>query len=572
MEFASEDSIDPINRSSDYQKMYNLIEFLQIGLKKDLSITTITELLEHCTVKGLKLPKNYVCATSVKEIITSMSEIYTEDLVYKLKSSPLFSIAIDGSTDLTRCKSICLNVCYIEGIEVKWNYLHSFYFETYDAKSISNAIIKFFDKHNIDWKNKMSGFGSDGEKTVRSKQNGVYGLLRQKAKILTDIHCFAHSFSLVHKTDLSEAYPILNEIFQLSYETYKYFNYSAKRLKELFDQEQEVEEIMRSLNLIKPIKVRWLSLFNSISRIIKIIKPLFLALEKSRDNLTIKGLLTIYKDPRSLSWIFFLGDLSGDIKVVTTVFQQRNFDIKRALDMIGSVKSNLTKKYIDEFSPGHTYSSYLSKILVQNDKATYSNLIRFRGSFDGSKYKDEFKHFCKDLITAIDKRFCDLYKLSDFIYFDINYLKKNASKVNIVKEAIKTFPKLLKELNMEEKVASVSDEFSHLISIINQSTLATDSNDNVFGELLNYQSDILPDCNKLICMYRVLPLTNVENERTFSKQNRIKTKYRASIDQELLTALLKVNATLTNTQKDNNKYIGTVIQRWREEKERRYYN
>ena len=255
--------------------MYNLIEFIQVCLKKDLSLSSVVELVGYCSVKGLPLPKKYVCYNSIKEIILCMAQVYTNIFVQKINNSPYFSISIDGATDISRCKSVCIIVCYIDNLKVKWDYLGSLFLQRYDAQSITDGLIDLFNGLGIDWKAKLVGYCSDGEATVRSKSNGVYGMLRSKAKTLIGIHCLAHSFALIHKTDLTEKYPILNELFQLAFQTYKYINNSSRRLNELFEKQDEIEDIINHLNLLRPIKVRWLSLFISIARIARILKPSF---------------------------------------------------------------------------------------------------------------------------------------------------------------------------------------------------------------------------------------------------------------------------------------------------------
>lgn len=341
---------------ADYDQLFLLMEFIQITLKKDLSISAIVEIVKYCSNKGLNIPKHYTCFSSMREIILLMAKEYQETLVAKIKASQFFSIALDGSTDVSKTKSICINVCYMENLEPQWSYLDSLFLKTFDAKTITDSLIALFEKLGLDWQSKLVGYCSDGEATVRSDQNGVYGLLKRRKRTLVGIHCLAHSFSLTHKSDLSDKYPILGELFQLAYGTYKYLNNSPKRLDELFAMQSDIQELIDQLNLVKPIKIRWLSLFNSITRIVRIFKPLIQTLEKHKGDITVRGLLSIYSDPRSLSWLHFLSDLSNDVKMVTEIFQEKHFHIKKAVDLINSVKTNLKRKYINEFKPGYNYS------------------------------------------------------------------------------------------------------------------------------------------------------------------------------------------------------------------------
>ena len=555
-----------------YDQMFNLMEFIQISLKKDLSINSIVDLVQYFTKKGTKLPKHYTCFNSIKEVIILMGEEYQNNLVQKIKGSPFFSIAIDSSTDISKTKSLCINLCYLDNLETQWSYFDSIFLQKFDSQSITEALINLFDKFGIDWQNKPVAYCSDGEPTVRSSYNGVYGILKRKIGTLVGIHCIAHSFALTHKTDLSEKFPILDELFQLTYQTYKYFNNSSRRIDQLFEMQVEIEDLIDELNFIKPIKVRWLSLFNAITRVVKILRSLIQTLEKWKNDLTVKTLLTAYTDPRNLSWLHFLSDIASDIKLVTEVFQEKNFNMKKAIDLLNSVKANLKRKYIDGFRPGYNYTSYLKKIIVTREKTTYENIFTLSGEVKTSEYEAEYKKFCESLIESIDKRFENFYGLSDFIFFYLNFLKKNLDKPNIIDEAQKGIPKLLKQLNMKIDVAQVCNEYAYLVEILRQTTSDTDNNKDIYGELMAYYENKFPLALKLMAIYKVLPLSNVECERTFSRQNRIKTKLRSLIEDQLLSSLLKLGVSLEYTSKENNEFIGRCIMRWKKEKKRYFFN
>lgn len=198
--------------------------------------------------------------------------------------------------------------------------------------------------------------------------------------------------------------------------------------------------------------------------------------------------------------------------------------------------------------------------------------MTLNGKIEGSAYQLEYKEFCLSFIEAIDKRFGEIYNLSEFIFFDLNFLKNNAEKSSIVEEAQKAIPKLLSQLNMNEDIKIICDEYPYIVDIIKQTALESDDINDIYGELIAYYRNTFPSTLKLITMYRILPLTNVESERTFSKQNRIKTKIRSSMEDDLLAALLKFNITFDYMQKENQDFIKRSIQRWSVEKERYFFD
>jgi len=188
-------------------------------------------------------------------------------LAREICSSSMFSLAIDGSTDIMKQKSLCVNILYIYQKKPKWVCLGSLFVDSGNAKTIYKSLINLFNSLEIDYKSKLVAFCSDGEKSLRSKKNGLFGLLKKDIPSILGIHCLSHCFSLVSKNDLTKDFPILDQIFDLAYQTYKYLNMSSSQYNKLFENEREIEDLVQELNLIKPVKIRWMSLFVSIERI-----------------------------------------------------------------------------------------------------------------------------------------------------------------------------------------------------------------------------------------------------------------------------------------------------------------
>jgi len=102
-----------------------------------------------------------------------------------------------------------------------------------------------------------------------------------------------------NKTDLNPEYPILAELYQLVYDTYRYLNGSSKRLNQLFENEDGIGDLVNQLNLEKAISIRWRTLFTSINRLAKLLKAVILALKENKD-LQSKTLLCYFANPRFL--------------------------------------------------------------------------------------------------------------------------------------------------------------------------------------------------------------------------------------------------------------------------------
>jgi len=133
----------------------------------------------------------------------------------------VFSIAIDSSNDITRTKSLSVNILYLDQGFPKWSYLDSLFLESFRDKSIHQGLLNLFNKLQLDYKKYLVGFCSDGAETLKSSQNGVFRLLKKEVPSILGIHCIANVFNLTYKTDLVQQFPVLNDIFDLTYSTYK---------------------------------------------------------------------------------------------------------------------------------------------------------------------------------------------------------------------------------------------------------------------------------------------------------------------------------------------------------------
>jgi len=398
---------------STFEQLNNLLEFLLLNIKKNIPIKATIELIQFCKIKGLEIPNHYLCYNSIKELILTMAEEKQFTLVQEINSSPFFSLAIDGATDISKVKSVCINVLYLFQEQPKWVYLESLFLKSFDAQTIYKNLTAFLDNCGIDFRKKLVCLCTDGEPVLRSSKNGVFGFLKRDIPALIGLHCLAHKFSLAHSQDLGSDFPILQELFKLVYETYKYFNNSPSRLDLLFENENEMEDLLEALNLVKPTKIRWLSLFTAVQRVTRILKAIVLTFKDLKDVMS-KSLLVYFQDPRCLAWMHFLADIAVDFKFVTTLFQENYFNMKAAFRIISSMKENINRKYVDNFKPGSLYTSFLSKFQTINDKVIFDNFLVLNGKFDTLVYQAEFRDFCISLCQVVDKRFNDLYNLYAF--------------------------------------------------------------------------------------------------------------------------------------------------------------
>jgi len=171
--------------------------------------------------------------------------------------------------------------------------------------------------------------------------------------------------------------------------------------------------------------------------------------------------------------------------------------------------------------------------------------------------------------VAADDRFEELYGLYSFQYFDLEYLRNHAGDKDILETFTQEIPVLIQKLNLNEFSAQIHDGFPYLIDYFKESVSKDDDIVSIYRELLLDYGFQFPILMNLITIYQILPLTNVECERTFSEQNRTKTKLRSIIEKELLSALLQIS--MNSREKNPNLIKGSII-RWKEKRSRYFFN
>jgi len=555
-----------IKFNSDYTKLYNLLEFLLLVIDKNLSISSISDLSKFIQSKGFIIPKHYLCTTSLSELIRIMAQESQTILVEKIALSEFFSVAIDTSMDITKTKSLSVNILFLDQQIPTWAYLDSIFLENFNAKSIYQGLAKLFNDLGLNYKKSLVGFCSDGDETLRSPNNGVYGLLKRDVSALIGVHCLAHVFNLACKTDLANQFPILNDIFNLVYSTYKYIYASPNRINVLFENQEEIQDLLSEINLIKPMQIRWLSIFKALLRIVRIFPSVINTLKQIND-LNSKSLLAWYSLPRYLAWVHFLADIGPDFQITITSFQDKNLSIKKAIGLVISAKNNVKRKYIDDFKPGHYYSQFLKKVKWENNIYMYDNSLQLTQAIEIDVYQIEFKQFAEYFQKFIDERFENLYRLIAFEYFGLNFLKNSINQERIVEEFQTKIPLLLNECKFENKFEEVIAEFPFIWDFIKTNYTETDDPNIIYRELIAFFKNQFPLFIELLGIYRVIPLTSVECERTFSEANRNKTKFRASMGDGMLKYLLQLGINPRQTFKKD-MLLKRSILRWKNEKER----
>ena len=181
----------------------------------------------------------------------------------------------------------------------------------------------------------------------------------------------------------------------------------------------------------------------------------------------------------------------------------------------------------------------------------------------------KFEQFVQRFIEANNDRLKDFYLLEPFKYFDLIYLKRNMEDVNLLEGMQNKVPSLLRELKLEYEISDVLAEFPYLFDFIRSSYSENENHSLMYKELTAYFGNTFALLSvKLITIHRLLPLTSVGCDWTFSEQNQTKTKFRVLMGDENLSALICISMSIGEVCKSD--LIRKSVIWWKNEKERSF--
>ena len=268
--------------------------------------------------KANKLKEISLSNDTVKKRISEMSQDILLQVVEEVRSSPLFFLQLDESTDISTCAQLLVYARYIFESNVKVKYLFSEpLLTTYKGEDVFKIVKDFFEKHALDWK-QLVGISTDGAPSMIGCRSGFKGLVTSVAPHVSFTDCVIHGFALAMKTLPSGLQELLQDVVKIV--NHISANATTSRLFAAF-----CEEVGSNFKvLLLHTEVRWLSRGKVLNRLLQLREGAAIFLENERSA---KG-VNMHNQMKSNDFLLkvaYLGDFFSEVNFLNLTLQGRQW-------------------------------------------------------------------------------------------------------------------------------------------------------------------------------------------------------------------------------------------------------
>lgn len=229
-------------------------------------------------INGVDFPNGtYKHRSVVSEMTAALSQAVEQNMFKELKSSPFFGLICDESSDVSNYKKHIIYLTYVNESGIgKTSFIDIIDIKDGKAETSLDSTKAVLQNLDIDL-NKLVGLGTDGAAVMIGCKGGVGVLLKNAgAFYLVQTHCSAHRVSLA-LSQSAKSIPRIKNIELVLAQLYHFFYDSSVR-ESVLRQIYEINE-MPEVKLKEPKNVRWLSLYEAVSAVVKSFGSIVEALE-----------------------------------------------------------------------------------------------------------------------------------------------------------------------------------------------------------------------------------------------------------------------------------------------------
>ena len=474
----------------------------------------------------------------IQEFLEVLAKQIEEKQLQELSCSTFFSLMINESTDVAVVNEMVVYARYLTATKnVKTGFMKIIELLNGTAETIETALLKYLENKSLPLA-KFVGFGTDGEKVMTGRVNGVAARLKRHQPILTSIHCVCHRLALA-AAQAGKDVPFINKKFKptLSQLFYFYQN-SPVRMSGLKAIEELLE--MPALKLKKAADTRWLSHESACRTLVKVLPAVLVSLAREaeeRGDALAYGLDKIVRQYNFIATLYMMCDVLPAINRLSCILQSTSVNFSQ-LHML--VSTTIHTLEMLRANPGFQLNKLDSDL---QDSLAQSNISAAQESKQNFHQKI-YIPFLNALISHIQERLPDTGVFAAFAILDPTRLPPTLEEALTQKYGDAEVDILQKQYGKGEFVDEVTfkhewNELRCYLSMHCRSLLMLD-----VLQLLA-KSELLcisyPNFAKLAEVCLTLPIHTADCERAFSTMRRVKSRLRSELTNNTLNHCMRIS-------------------------------
>ena len=382
-------SFEVVLQIAKQKKPHNIGE----TLVKPCAVNMVKLILGETSAK--KIQQVSLSNDTIKRRISLMATDVKQQVIAEIKSSPIFSIQVDESTDVASCSQLLVFVRYIHMEDVKEEFLYCKTLETSATAqdvmgSISNFFDIFFDSIYINRRlavGKLCGVCTDGAPAMLGCKSGFQMKVKEKSPEVRGVHCMIHRYTLACKTLPNFLKKVLNSVVKIVNFIKK--SATTSRLFKQFCKEMDSDHE----TLLYYTAVRWLSKGNVVTRFFELRTEIKLFLEMIEKD----AFVDFFKDETWLQGLAYLADITEQLNKFNLRLQGPDTNILQ----LGDILRGFIEK-IHNWNPRVNQENFAMFENLSNFESCFSSLIKQEITEHLQSLENEFKKYFPDLEEGSD--------------------------------------------------------------------------------------------------------------------------------------------------------------------------
>ena len=342
----------------DYYLAREDLAFRKFESLIDLNISILNECLGG---KNEKMQINYTNRPGLDNFICSISYIIERNMLEKARSSPTYSIMVDETFDISKHENLIIYTKYFDSKKnlYETNYLKNVMINDLTGKGLFSVVLDELKSKKLDL-NKLCGIGTDGAASMIGIRKGMVSYFKELKPFMINVHCISHRLALANEK-IKAKIPYLIDFIDIIADIYAFFCKSSIRNEELREFQKLFNE--EELQILRMCETRWLSLYNCVVNLSKIMNSLLKVLETemAKDNKTSKQYKPLYN--QILTYQFqcfmnFLLDILSTVTKITKKFQKDKLELTDYCEDLDLLLLDLQTNFISQQTYGTNYQTF----------------------------------------------------------------------------------------------------------------------------------------------------------------------------------------------------------------------